>query len=266
MPQVFLATLGQRPESITMALDVMLSRHTIDAVGIIHTQPDHPLIESAYQAMQRVLIRDYSHIPRHRFHEVTFGSGAPLIDIVDQYSADEYFRAVVTILQGYKADAWQMDFLVSGGRKAMSIYATLAASTVFDVADHIWTIIADPQVMQPHRYHVSSGQYGAVQLVSLPFLAHHIRQHPISLDNMLTQARNAFLSELTKQERQVVNLLWTYPKYTNGQLGDLLKKSEKTVENQLRSAYVKLEKYITLDGAPNRKRQRLIDLLLGRMT
>ncbi|MGB1289188.1 MAG: hypothetical protein ACPG7F_21820, partial [Aggregatilineales bacterium] len=57
---VFLATLGQRPEAITMALDVLLPRYHYSQIGILHTDPHNAMIADAYKTLMTVLHEDYS--------------------------------------------------------------------------------------------------------------------------------------------------------------------------------------------------------------
>ena len=48
-------------------------------------------------------------------------------------------------------------------------------------------------------------------------------------------------------------------------LGDLLSKSPKTIENQLRTIYSKLFMYFDLNIEDKRKHQALLDVLAGRV-
>ena len=54
-PPVFLALLGQRPQAITIALDVLLPRYNYQRIGILHTDPQASMIDMAYQQLHEVL-------------------------------------------------------------------------------------------------------------------------------------------------------------------------------------------------------------------
>ncbi len=264
MPAVFLATLGQRPEAITIALDVLLLRYAFTRIGILHTEPRYSGIASAYHQLKTVLAQDYPNLSAV-YHEICYPTGEPLLDITNQHSAEAYYLGVLQILRDYRIQGDTMHLLIAGGRKAMSIYATLAASLVFGGLDFVWTVLSSSDVMQPDLYHIPPGYQADVQLVRLPILPSRFFRGTLAemdMESLMQRHRNPrehFLAALTEQEMQLVEVLTQHPHATNERLAEVLRKSAKTVEHQFRSVYRKLERFY--DVFNTHKRQMLLDIL-----
>jgi hypothetical protein len=273
MTDVFIATLGQRPEAITMALDKLLDRCAFAQIVILHTDPNLSGIAAAWQALRPVLERDYT-IPV-RGYMMRDSDGNPLIDLDEPFYAECYYRAVLEALVEYKRDAFRVHLLVAGGRKAMSIYATLAASLMFEANDQLYTVMAPQNLIKERNvFHAPPGMQQHVHLVELPILPNRLLpgvnteallEDPIAFLTRRRDLRLDFLTRLTPQERRVVDLLNAHPYATNAMLGNWLDKSEKTVENQLRSVYDKMAGFLDLGERITRKRQALLDLLAGKV-
>lgn len=237
----FLATLGQRPEAITIAFDRLRERYTYDQVAIIHTNPLVSGIRESLTDFQMAMDTNFPAV-RAVYHEVSYQDGSALIDLTNTISAQAYFESVLDILMSYRQAGHHLHLLVAGGRKAMSIYALLAAARVFDPpADRVWTVLSPPELVgQVGTYRIPPGQRDNIQLVDLPLLParlspgldpHHIRPR---------SRAEAFCKKLTPQELNLVTLLIQHPYASNDMLGSLLNKSSKTIENQFRSIYAKL--------------------------
>lgn len=265
MSDIFFATLGQRPEAITLALDELLRRGTpIDRAVIIHTDAVASGIRDAYNTIRPILRHDYPAIVT-TYEEVRFPDGRPLLDVTDQLSADAYYTAVLQTLINNADPAGHCHLLVAGGRKAMSIYAMLAASLLFRDNDRVWTILSE-QVLVDQRgvFHVSSADQHRVQLVRLPVLPSRLAPgaDPHLLPERRRSNRADFLSRLSDAERTLVEALAQSPRATNAQIAERLGKARATVETQLESIYAKLHGFLDLsDTVPFSKRQMLISLL-----
>lgn len=265
MPDVFFATLGQRPEVITIALDVLLQRACpIDRCVIIHTDAVASGISEALAAIKPVL-KSYFPTVRPYYKEVCFQNGRPLQDVTDQMSADIYYSTIIDTLQEYADPAGRCHMLVAGGRKAMSIYAMLAASILFRSNDSVWTLLSDPPLVERRGvFHVSPAEQHRVQLVRLPVLPSRLA--PGADPHRLTERRSSnlgdFLQKLTPKEREVVEAVKQSPGITNEQIAERLGKSRSTVESQLEKVYDKLVGFFDLsDTVPSSKRQLLAQLL-----
>ena len=268
---VFLATLGQRPEAITMALDALLPRYGYAEVGILHTDPQHSSVASACTAVLRVLQVDYHHLKSDGI-TLCYRNGQPLTDISDQHSAEAYYHALLEVIRQYRASYVPVHLLVAGGRKAMSIYAALAAGLLFSEHDRLWTVHTPQELMQVGVFHAPAGMQDRVQLIQLPVTPSRLLPGVLAgkdvqhlLERSRTSPRELFQQSLTEEESKLAETLRQQPYAANVELGNILGKSPKTIENQLRAIYGKLFTYFDLNIEDKRKRQALLDVLTGRV-
>lgn len=267
----FLATLGQRPEAITMALDALLPRYRYDEAIILHTDAERSGIANAYTELMRVLRTDYTGLVI-RSEALVDAAGQSLLDISDQPGAESYYYALLEILRRYRVQYIPIHLLIAGGRKAMSIYAALAAGLLFGEHDRLWTIHTPPELMQAGLFHAPAGMQDRAQMIQLPVspsrllpgaLAGEDVQH--LLERLRASPRQVFLQSLTDEERRLAETLRQHPYAGNDELGSILGKSPRTIENQLRTMYGKLFTYFDLRIEDKRKRQALLDVLAGRV-
>jgi hypothetical protein len=255
-----------------MALDELVTRYDFAEIVILHTDPVSSGIAEAWQALRPVLVRDYD--APVRGYEVLGTRDEPIIDLDAPFSAEGYYHGVLGALSEYKRDAFTVHLLVAGGRKAMSIYATLAASLLFGMHDQLWTVLSPKKLVDAQGlFHAPPGTQG-VRLVNMPILPNRLLPG-VDMDALLADPvaflarrrdlRADFLSRLTKQERAVVDLLWSHPYATNAMLGEMLGKSDRTIENQLRSVYDKMVGFFDFGERITRKRQALLDVLAGKI-
>lgn len=269
MATVYLATLGQRPEAITVAFDVLSEQYRFAEIGILHTEPQVSGITEAYHDLRAILDRDYPHLSA-RWHTLVRGDGSPIVDIESQAAANHYYEAVLDILAEYKRQGYTLHLMVAGGRKAMSIYATLAAATLFGSQDRVWTVLS-PQYMldQPGQFHVPVGAKHHVQLVQLPLmparlLGTNVPQDTGSYLRRRQDLRADFFSKLSQAEQEIAEAFTQHPYHTNEELAEVLSKSKRTVDNQFASIYRKLPVFLDYVEQGSDKRALLRDLLLGR--
>jgi len=91
MPTLYVATLGQRPEAITVAFDRLTEQYRYEGLAVLHTEPNKSGIAQTLTDLRAVCKRDYPTLQRY-FHEITYPNAAPLIDIEDQRSTEAYYR------------------------------------------------------------------------------------------------------------------------------------------------------------------------------
>jgi len=267
MPIIFAATLGQRPEAITVAFDRLNDRYHYEKLAILHTEPNISGIAQAYCDLQVVCGHDYP-TTTARFHELVYEDGAPLIDIDDQRSAEAYHRAVLEVLYDYKQAGFTIHLMVAGGRKAMSIYAMLAASVIFEPpTDKVWTVLS-PEAMldKAGLFHIPPGKRDSVQMVELPLRPARIAPGT-QLEALLSQPVSrsaAFWAKLSSAERELAEQLRQNPYASNEELAKRLNKSPRTVENQRHNMIEgKLVGFFEFGEAMSNKRMALVDLLRG---
>lgn len=264
MPTLYIATLGQRPEALTVAFDRLCEQHHYDALAVLHTDAKRSGIAQAYTDLRRVLEADYPAL-RAQFHEMTHINGTPLTDIDDQRSAEAYHRGVLEVLYGYRNDGWNIHLMLAGGRKAMSIYAMLAASALFQPPrDLVWTVLSpEAMIAKPGQFHIPPGMRDQVQLVELPLRPARVAPGTaveVLLEQPPTRAQ-AFLAKLTPAEREITDLLRLHPYDSNEQLGQKHGKSHRTIENQLSTIYDKMIGFLEYGENITNKRQALLDIL-----
>jgi CRISPR-associated protein Csx14 len=266
MSTVYLATLGQRPEAITVALDKLMRSYSYNAVAILHTNPQDRSLNEAYQAIQRVMRADYPQLAT-RYHEITLRDGRPMNDVNTQDSADAYFLGVLDVLKHYREQGYHLHLMISGGRKAMSAYAMIAASYVFrSDNDRVLTVLSGESVMQQQGvFHVLPHQADQVRIVDLPL--RYARVAPgADVNELLARPRSikaSFLSKLSPAEREVCEAMQAHPHATNAELGGVLGKSGDTVAKQLEKIYNKMEQFFETPIAQD-KRSVLKELLRER--
>jgi hypothetical protein len=269
MTNVYLATLGQRPEAITVALDLLSERYTFTEAVILHTEPQVSGIAGAYRDLQAVFAQDYPDLST-RWYELTGIDGSPLMDIESQATANHYYQAVLDVLLEYKRQGYALQLMIAGGRKAMSIYATLAAGVLFGRQDRVWTVLSPPAMLNtPRQFHVPAGLRHEIQLVQLPLLpARLVGGHlPDDVDTYLQRRRDLrtdFFLRLTLAEQEVAEVFTQHPYHFNEDLAEVLGKSKRTIDNQFASIYQKLALFLDAWEDIGDKRAALRDLLLGR--
>ena len=268
MTNLFFATLGQRPEAITSAYDRLCERYTFERLIVLTTDRRASGIASAAAVLEGVCRRDYPTLPV-TWHELRYENGAPLMDILDAASAMAYFRGVYSILAEYKRDHYTLHFLISGGRKAMSLYASFAAGLVFGGQVRLWAVLSSDEMVKRGGFHSPPGMRDQVQVVELPLLPARILPGSLNADGLnmesLTQqrakAQENFLHLLTPSERETAQLLAQHRYASNQQLAEMRHVSRRTVESQLLTIYPKLASYVDFGDQIQDKRQALIDFL-----
>jgi len=263
---VFLATLGQRPEAITVAFDLLRNQYNYRVLGVLHTDGVASGIAEPLKALKQVLAADYPTL-NTQFHELRRANGSPIQDLSDSVSAQAYHRAVLTILHEYRQQGSRVHLLVSGGRKAMSIYAMLAAAALFDPPhDKVWTVLSpEAMITREGVFHIPPGMRREVQIVDLPLITARLAPgiNPVTLIERSASRSEQFLDKLSQEERNLALTLKGNPYARNTELAQSLGKSPRTVENQFASIYGKLIGFLdcgeTID--PRKRRQALLDVL-----
>jgi DNA-binding CsgD family transcriptional regulator len=126
--------------------------------------------------------------------------------------------------------------------------------------------------MQPGLFHAPPGEQDSVQIVQLPVNPSRLLLGAMAtqdVDALLAQSqtspRQRFLSLLTSEEHNLVEVCQQHPYASIQELSTILGKSRKTVENQFRSIYGKLFSTFDLQVDDKHKRQALLDVVAGRV-
>ena len=269
MSLIFLATVGQRPAAVTMAFDLLGQRYKYSEIGFIVTDPQHPNIKSYHQQLLSFTREDF---PDYDIvnHIVRDTENQPLIDIHNSHDAEIYFRNILSILKSYREDGHHIHFLVAGGRKAMTTYATIAASLIFGINDHVYTIISSEKLIREGHRKVPIGRSNEVEIVPLPMLPSRLLPNMLpmitvtEIIELTNDSRERFLGDLTEIEHNLVETVYQNPRATYKKLGNMLNKSPRTIENQLAKIYTKMLPYYEIQNT-REKKNTLIDVMAGRI-
>ncbi len=273
MTRIYIATLGQRPEAVTIAYDRLSERSPFAEIAILHTHAQQSKISQSLLDLQCQLTHAYPSIPV-RYHEITSDDGIGLLDIDTETMAVTYYWGVVRILLTYKQQpGTSIDLMVAGGRKEMSIYAAMAASLVLDEYDNVWTVHTPTDIMKPGVFHTGPGDRDRVSLIKLPFLPSRLA--PGSLGKMdvdslkrylerTSKRRTMFLDKLTKRQQEVTHKLIERPDATNDEIAALLHVEKKTVDRHFEDIYAVMKVVFDFDEPVNHPRQTLLRILSER--
>lgn len=273
MPHILIATLGEKASALTYAFDRWLDTHQQGHFAVVHTSPQHEKIATALNHIKAFVSRRFPNTPTD-YHEITRQSGAPMLDVDDSDMAWDYFGGFLKIVADYATRNFILHVLIAGGRKEMSVYATVAAAAIFrETVDQLWTVHSPPELIQSGELAIPTGRKQDVKLINLPILParlsdeerHALLDDPHRYFARRMEKRSQFLEILTPAERELCDLRLEFPYIDNGELGVKLNKARRTVENQLASIYNKMQQIVPelgeLDG--ERKSQALMDLLRG---
>ncbi|MBL8144947.1 MAG: hypothetical protein JNL34_01065 [Anaerolineae bacterium] len=268
MTLVFLATLGTRPAAITIALDKLRDQYAYAAAGILYTSG----IEEARAQLAVVLDVDYPALPV-RWHEMTRADGRLLLDIEDQADATAYWRGVYAVLRDHAIAGHTVHLLIAGGRKAMSVYAAMAAALTFGAHDRLFTVLSPENLVErTDQYHIPPGLRDQVQVVALPVLplrlppgeaARLLPDDPQALIDARRSPAAALRASMTPEETRLAEMVCEHPYASSKALAAMLGKSHRTVERQLQDIYARMMNLFDLPGPvqPQHKRKLLVDML-----
>jgi CRISPR-associated protein (TIGR02584 family) len=265
---ILLATVGQRPAAITMALDNLYPRYAYEQIVLLHTDPNHHgIAESLRGLIAELQTYDNLHIQQV---EMTRTDGTSMTDIDTHPNAEGYFHSLLDTFRTFRQQGYSVHVLISGGRKAMSAYAVVAASYMLSYNDRLWTSMVSPDLMKPDLWHAPPGKTNEVTVLSLPFKASQLTNQ--QLDDVELQTlvwgetydlRERFIAGLTPTEARITQMILDHPYDTDAQIADHLAMAPKTVGNHLTRIYGKLEGYFGHVTDSN-KRFFLRDVLNGR--
>jgi CRISPR-associated Csx14 family protein len=267
MSITFLATLGQAPEAITFSLDKLIHQgNRYEKIVILHTDKVHSKIKDAFERLMPILRTDYGGITVDSF-QLANDNGTPLVDITDEVSAKVYFRSLGQALLKEKQNKNNLHLMVSGGRKAMSIYAMIAAGILMTPPrDKVFTVLSDEHLIsQTNIWHIPAHEYQRVQLVELPFIP--MRRIPNDDPSRYFEGQTfpnphvEFIKNLTKEQYALAHTMMQYPYETNEKIAQRMSKSSRTLNNQLTEIYQKMNRYYGEEIPEGNRRIALIDIM-----
>ncbi|WP_420632384.1 CRISPR-associated ring nuclease [Candidatus Leptofilum sp.] len=195
-PYVYVATLGNAPPVITLALDRLLKEHKFAEVCIIHTNakphPERaarglatmhetikqldrefvnkvPLVQSEEEKKWKVDYRVGSEWFRFKYRRILLRREEPIPgqlepkyepinDVETEANAKATFRTIYRILKRYKEQRAIIHLNIAGGRKSMSVFGMSSAQLLFWPEDKVWHVVSQDEFMNKQAMHDDSGQ------------------------------------------------------------------------------------------------------------
>ncbi|MSP14463.1 MAG: hypothetical protein EXR62_16105 [Chloroflexi bacterium] len=271
--EVLIATLGDRPAVVTLALDLLLEQGAaIDEVVVVHTA-------AAQFKIARGLNRIAAEFPgcsaytaghiscTYRPLELTL-HGRPLDDPQDEIETGAVFTAIYREVQQQKRAGKRVHLSIAGGRKTMSVFGMAAATLLFDAEDRLWHLLSDPAFETQDLMHREKA--GDARLVRIPVLGLGSLASPLATllatddpvqaverqqdrlsHEQQAQRREFYEERLTPAEQRVVAEMLRQSLATRGHpsyqdIGRSLHLSPRTVEHHLRAAYKKYQAFLKL--------------------
>ena len=272
---VLIATIGTKPQLVTLAMDCLKEKGDIpDRVLCVHASRQR--IETAHALDQ---IREDLH---QNFPTITFQTleleenGAPLTDITTPQQVHVAFQALYALVRSAKLEDQSIHLLIAGGRRTLTVFGMAVAQMLFDDQDCLWHLASDLTLENSGRLHASNGEW--VRLIPIPVIpwgrlspafdvlrslddpfeaGQRLRQ--LRLREQWDAARNFVLTKLSPAERSVVEVI-TREGLSQAETAEKLSLSPRTVEQHLRAAYRKAAEHWDLEDVNQAKLVRLLSL------
>lgn len=205
-PHVYVATVGNAPQVITLGLDSLLQQIPFVEVCVIHTDDRQVenLPKMKFSTMHETMVQlDHEFLNRRllttepgenswqvdyrdgsgRYHKFTYrrvliqrmeqapgqlATAVPVQDVETEANSQAAFRTIFRTVQRYKEQRAVIHFNLAGGRKSMSVFAMSAAQILFTPGDKLWHVVSQQEFMHTKAMHDAAGQS---QLVPIPFVS-----------------------------------------------------------------------------------------------
>ncbi|MEZ4683685.1 MAG: CRISPR-associated ring nuclease [Caldilineaceae bacterium] len=169
-----IATLGGKPELVTLALDALLAAgEAVDEVIVLHPSAAMPRIRAALQTLQGEFAhRRYRGRPCH-FQPIALRLGErELPDIRNDSEAEATQRTIRDLIAGQKQQNRKLHLCVAGGRRVMGLLVMASAALLCDHRDRLWHLYGSDafkaQVKEQALLHAPDG--ADVRLVPIPLV------------------------------------------------------------------------------------------------
>lgn len=204
-PYVYIATLGNAPQVVTLGLDSLLPKFPFVEICVIHTddRPEETLPRMKFSTMHETVKKldgEFLHLKaleaapgekawradydcRGRYYQFTYrrvliqreeqedgnlATVVPVKDVETEANAQAAFRTIFRTIQRYKEQRAIIHFNLAGGRKSMSVFAMCAAQIVFEPQDKLWHVVSQHEFMQTKEMHDSADMS---RLVPIPHIS-----------------------------------------------------------------------------------------------
>ena len=226
--EMLIASVGESPQVVTLALDELLLRgFAIRRVLVVQPTETMPRIGAALDRLRAEVSSYTERGIRFDFCIFEGEDGYRPIDTLDKRDAEAVLQTLNRELRAAKEAGWRVHLSIAGGRKVISAFGTVAAQLHFDADDCCWHVVegkqADRSAMHP-------GPGESVILVDVPILSWKLWKRviagslslaltddPIQTEQLLRhlesnverarELRDFYFRELNNTERRVLALL-----------------------------------------------------------
>lgn len=232
--EILIATLGSEPQVVTLTLDLLLAAgHTPRRLQVLHTHKTGYKMEASLASLKEELnIKPYPGLASIDFVVLRDRRGRPLPDLKRPEHNNAAFRALYDLVFAAKEAGHHIHLSAAGGRKAMAMYALLAAQLLFDgpdsgeVHDHLWLLWSKIGLRKKRNMHALPGDATLVKVPVLSWRTGFVR-------------KQTFVSSLTPALKEVLRLNSQGLSYR--QIAEKRITSTNTVDSQLRELCSRFE-------------------------
>jgi len=273
-----IATLGSKPQLITLAMDCLTqSGEKLDEIIVVHTHRDRAETKSALSRLRTDLSETAPQITL-RFLELSH-NGVPLQDVTSSDEVDIAFRALYAEVRTLKMQDQAIHLLIAGGRRTLTVFGMAVAQMLFDDLDHLWHISSHPDLESSGRLHADDSEWA--KLIPIPVIPWgrlspvfdilHTVDDPFTAAKQLSAfrlreqwdlARIFILTKISPAELSVVELL-IRENLSQNEIAEKLSLSQRTVEQHLRSAYRKAADHWDVANVNQTQLIRLLSLFFS---
>ena len=190
---MLIATIGNSPQVVTLALDELLRRGVnIRRVLVVQPTETLPKIEASLDRLRDEVSFYKKKGILFDFRVFEGKDGHRPIDTLDERDAQAVLQTLYREIKAAKADNWRIHLSIAGGRKVISALGTIAAQLHFDDDDCCWHV-ADNDGVNKLAMHPAPGEL--VTLVEVPYRAWKWWKHMIADSLALALTDDPFETE-----------------------------------------------------------------------
>ncbi len=272
---VLIATIGAKPQLVTLATDCLIARgELLEQVIGVHATRKRAETAQAIDTLTQEFSSNYINI---KFNPIELSANdEPLEDITTPLQVEVAFRTLYAVVRKEKLSDRKIHLLIAGGRRTLTVFGMSVAQMLFDDRDRLWHLASHPILEASARLHASDAEwarliqipvlpwgrlspaFNILRSVEDPFLAEE-QLRRLRLQEQWDQARIFVLTKLSGAERSVVELL-TRDGLNQEEISGRLSISPRTVEQHLRSAYRKAADHWDMEDINQTRLVRLLSL------